>query len=57
MELKKGNEKKGYCGIAQAEPGITNIKKENGKKKKTSGLTILYVNGYIKVFSATLTYL
>ena len=32
MQLKEGNEKKGYCGVAQAGPGIAGTRKQDGKK-------------------------
>ena len=53
MQLKENYEEFGYCGIAQAGPGIAGTRKQEGKS--TSRLTMLHSNGYAKVSSARLT--
>ena len=51
---KKGeiHEKKGCCGVAQAGPGTTGVRKQ--EEKKASGLIVFQLNSYVKVSSATL---
>ena len=46
------HEKLVYCGVAQAGPGTTGARKQEGKK--ASALTMFELNGYVEVSSAIL---